>query len=170
MDFLVVVLRLVHILTAIVWVGFALFLPLYLAPAIEEAGPEAGKVMGALQRRGLMTLLPLVALASLLSGLWLYWHVSGGFSRSYLLSGPGHVYAMSGLLAIAAYLLGILVTRPAMMRVTGAMQSLGTASPQERERLLAAVQRDRARGTTAGRIGAVLLILAAAGMAVARYS
>ena len=61
MAVLTALLRLVHIVAGILWVGFAAFLPFYLVPAVAEAGPEAGKIMGALQRRGLMTVLPALA-------------------------------------------------------------------------------------------------------------
>ena len=51
MELLLLVLRLVHVVGGILWVGFAVFVPFYLAPAIAEVGPDGGKVMAALQRR-----------------------------------------------------------------------------------------------------------------------
>jgi hypothetical protein len=170
MELLQVTLRLVHIVTSTLWVGFGVFMPIYLAPALEDAGPEAGKVIAALQRRGILTLLPSLALASILSGAWLYWRVSGGLTRLYLTSPTGLAFAVSGLMALAAYLLGILVTRPAMTQAMAIMQSLSPGiSAQEHHRLMATAQRLRERGGRAGRVGAGLLLLSAAGMAVARY-
>jgi hypothetical protein len=42
----VLVLRLVHILGGIAWVGFAAFNTYFLIPSLGEAGPAAGPVMG----------------------------------------------------------------------------------------------------------------------------
>jgi hypothetical protein len=169
MDLLILTLRLIHIVTGTLWVGFGVFVSLMLGPALGEVGPDAGKVMVALQRRGLTTVLPLLALASTLSGLWLYWKTSGGLLSAFLASGHGLSLAIAGGLAILAYMLGILITRPAMMGVNAAMQRMAAATPEERERLLGEAARLRTRGGVSGKWGAVLLILAAAGMAVARY-
>lgn len=60
--------------------------------------------------------------------------------------------------------------RPAMLRATTLAQALGeSTSESEREERVAAIRRLRARGATAGRLVALLLLVAAAAMAVARY-
>ncbi len=58
--------------------------------------------------------------------------------------------------ALVAFLLGVVVMRPAMARVA--------VSTDQAE-----IQRLRARGAAVGRVVALLLIVAAAAMAVARY-
>lgn len=58
--------------------------------------------------------------------------------------------------ALIAFILGIVVVRPAMVRANA------SSDPVE-------IQRLRARGAAVGRVVALLLILAAAAMAVARY-
>ena len=68
-----VVLRLVHILGGIFWLGSGLFTTFFLIPALGRAGPAAaGPVMGALQQRRLFTVLPVVALLTILSGVRLF--------------------------------------------------------------------------------------------------
>ena len=47
------ILRVVHVLGGIFWVGSALFMAFMLMPALASAGPAAGAVMGAMQRRRL---------------------------------------------------------------------------------------------------------------------
>ena len=170
MDILVVVLRLVHIVGGCLWVGFAVFVAFYLAPAVQDAGPDGGKVMGALQRRGILTVLPLLAALTLLSGIWLFWRVSGGQVHAFMASGVGMTLGLGALSAIVAYVLGMTIMRPSMMKAMAAMQSMANAStPEERESLMQTGARYRARGAVAGRVVAVLLILATAAMAVARY-
>jgi hypothetical protein len=169
MDPLILALRLVHILAGTLWVGIAAFNPFFLMPALQEAGPEAGKVMVVLQRRGLMTLLPLLALFTIVSGLGLLWRVSGR-TPGFFTSPAGHTLSMGAALAFVAFVIGIAITRPAMLRAGTRMQSLSQATPaDERTRVMEEVQRLRSRGARSAQVVAVLLLLAAGLMAVWRY-
>lgn len=161
--------RLIHILTGMFWVGAMVFVAVFLMPSLAEAGPDGAKVMVGITRRRFMQIMPVVAILTILSGIYLYWRVSAGFEMGYLKSGPGHVYAISGLIAIIAFLIGLTVTRPAMMQAAALAASMGTASAAEREAMAARMQALRARGAAGGKIVATLLVLAAVGMAVARY-
>jgi uncharacterized membrane protein len=169
-DPLVIVLRLIHVVSGAIWVGMVTFVTYYLQPAVQEAGPEGGKVMGAIQRRGVMTVMPILAVATLISGLWLYLRAAGGQHAAFARSGPGMAFGLGGLAAIAAWLTGMIVLRPAMMKAMALAQSLGpSATPEERQRIGAESQRLRARATTASKAVTHLLLLAIAAMAVARY-
>jgi len=161
MDAVIVGVRLIHVVFGAVWVGAVFITTFYLGPAVQEAGPEGGKVMAAMQRRGVMTVMPLMALGNLLSGLWLYWRFSGGFQAAYFQSPMGRAYALGGAAAIVAWALGVTVMRPAMLRSVALAQTQGPAAPE--------VQKLRARATTAGRAVAVLLLGAVVAMAVGRY-
>ena len=85
----ILVLRLVHILGGIFWVGSGLFTTFFLVPALASSGPSAGPVMTALQRRHLFTALPVSALLTILSGLRLMWIGSAGFAPAYFASASG---------------------------------------------------------------------------------
>lgn len=170
MDPLMLTLRLVHIVLGSVWVGILVFNTIYLGPTVQELGPDGGKVMAALQRRGLMTLLPVLGLATIVTGVWMLWLVSAGFNAAYFHSPAGHTFAAGGALAIVGYFLGITILRPAMLRA----MALGQGMPQvtdEGER--AARQQEilvlRTRARRAGQVVATLLVLATAAMAVGRY-
>ena len=86
MDPLVIVLRFVHVVFGALWVGMVAFVTFFLMPALQAAGPEGGKVMAAVNRRGFMTALPILAIGALISGFWLYYIVGAGdpaaFGRS----------------------------------------------------------------------------------------
>lgn len=158
------VLRLVHVLGGIFWVGSALFMAIFLFPALAVSGPAAGQVMGAIQRRRIFTVLPVVALLTLLSGVRLMQITSDGFSAAYFASSTGRVIAWGGTFAIAAFVIGLLVARPAGLRL--ARLNAGPASDPsataERLRLQRIV-------TVVGAVNVVLLLMAAVAMAVARY-
>ena len=170
MDPLIIVLRLIHVVAGALWVGMVTFVTYFLQPALQEAGPDGGKVMVAIQRRGIMTVMPILAVATLISGLWLYLIAAGGQHAAFGRSGPGMAYALGGLAAIAAFLMGMFVMRPAMMKAMALAQSLGpAATPEERQRVGAESQRLRARSAVAGKAVNHLLFFAVAAMAVARY-
>lgn len=170
MDIVMIILRLLHIVAGAAWVGFAVFVAFLLGPAIQDSGPEGGKVMGALMRRGMMVAMPLLAVTTLLSGLWLYWKVSAGFNSAYMGSPAGAMFGAGGALSILAFALGMTISRPAMMKVTALMQSLGASTPpDERERTMKEVAHLRARASAASRWLSLLLVAALACMAIARY-
>ncbi len=169
MDALLVTTRLLHVLLGTFWAGTLIFNALFLVPAIRDAGPDGAKVVAGLMRRRFLDVMPLVAVLTILSGLWLYWHVSGGFQPAYMGSSIGMTYGAGALASIAAFLIGVGVMRPAMLRAAALTQAAAQAAPAEREAQLAAAQALRLRGVTAGRVVAALLVLAVAAMAVGRY-
>ena len=57
------ILRLIHILGGIFWVGSMVFTTFFLAPVIRSSPAMAGQVMAGLQKRRLFVALPVVAQA-----------------------------------------------------------------------------------------------------------
>lgn len=163
------VLRLVHILGGIFWLGSGLFTTFFLVPALGRVGPAAGQVMGALQQRRLFTVLPVVAILTILSGLRLFQVVSAGFAPAYVSSRMGQTFLWSGVAAIAAFLLSLIVARPAMLRAGQLGATMASAPDDQRAERAAEIARLGRRGAIASVAAMVLLIGAAAGMAVARY-
>jgi hypothetical protein len=155
MDWLLLVLRLVHIVGGALWVGMLFLAVFFVSPAIAEVGPDGGKVMAALQRRRVMTITPVIALLTIVSGIWLVLRVYGGMA-ALAASRTGMALNVGAAAALVAFLLGIIVMRPAMVRAGV------TTDPAEAQRL-------RARGAAVGRVVVLLLILSLGAMAVARY-
>jgi hypothetical protein len=165
----ILVLRLVHILGGIFWVGSGLFTILFLMPALAASGPAAGKVMAGLQQRRLHIVMPIVALLTIASGLRLMWIMSAGFAPAYFASGVGRTFAWSGAAAIVSFLLAVGVARPASVRSMKLSASLATAADSAREAISAQLAGLQRRAMIASIIAVALVVLAAAGMAVARY-
>lgn len=170
MSALMVVFRLVHVVCGALWVGMVVFTTWFLMPAVRDAGPDGGKVLAALQRRGIMTLMPALAIATLVSGLGLYWRVSGSLDGDFATSPMGLAFGIGGVSAIVAYLVGITVMRPSMMRATALLAEMGaTPGAPDAAGRMEEVGRLRARAAAAGRAVATLLLVSVALMAVARY-
>jgi hypothetical protein len=166
-----IVLRLVHIVAGVFWVGAALLITIFLLPSIRAAGPAGGEVMQQLtQIRHLPRYLEVATVLTLASGVLLYWHMSGGFHFAWFRSDPGLLFGGGGLLAILAGTLGFTVNAPTARR----MGSLGAAirqggGPPTPEQA-AELQRLQVRMFRASQLSAVLLVLSTAAMAVARYA
>lgn len=166
----ILVLRLVHVLGGTFWVGSGLFTGLFLMPALVALGPAATQVMANLQQRRLFMALPVVAVLTILSGLRLMWLTSGGFAAAYFASPRGATFAASGAAAIVAFLLAMFIARPATVRATALMATLpGVVDENARLEILSRASRLRQRGGNASRVTLWLLIVSAAGMAIARY-
>jgi len=152
---MLILVRLLHIVLGAFWAGAIFFNALLLGPAIQDLGPDGGKVMGALTRRGIHMILPVLGVITILSGLWLYWHVSAGFHADYMRSRPGMAYGFGMVMALLALGIGLLILRPAIIK-------LPTAQPAEAQAL-------RIRAGAAGRWVAACIALSIMSMAVARY-
>lgn len=169
MDFLLVFMRLLHIVLGVFWVGTMLFNVFFLGPAMEDAGPDGAKVAAGLMQRRFFAILPIAALLTVLSGGWLYWRASLGFEPAYMRSGPGMTYGTGALAAVIAFIIGAAVVRPAMMKAFALGQRVGASAPEARGALLAEAQALRVRAAQMSRLVAFLLIIAAAAMAIGRY-
>jgi hypothetical protein len=161
--------RLLHIVLGVFWAGTLFSVALFLQPALRDAGPDGAKVMGGLLKRRFFDTMPIVALLTLLSGSWLYWHASNGFESAYMGSGTGMAQGIGALSAIAAFVLGVFVMRASTLRAVALGAAAAQAAPAEKEAMMAQIQALRMRAGIAGRVVAVLLLIAAAAMAVARY-
>lgn len=170
MDALMIALRLVHVLTGVFWAGALFFLAWFLIPSVRDAGPEGGKVVQALQQRGFMNVLPVVALLTILSGLYLYWRVSGGFQPAWQHSPVGMSLGLGAVASVIGFAIGVGVMRPATLKAGVLTQTLAQLTdPGARDARMAEIQALRMRSAKAAQGVAGLLVIAVATMAVARY-
>jgi hypothetical protein len=167
---MVYVLRLIHIMGGVFWVGSVMFATYLLSPSLRALGPGAGPVMNQLARVRKMPLVMMTAgIATMGSGIWLLIIDSAGDTGTWMRSGTGRTFSMGGGLAIVAFIVGMAVNLPASRRL-GAIGATvaargGPPTPEE----AAELQRLQARMGIASHIVALLLILTTAAMAVARY-
>jgi hypothetical protein len=142
----------------------------FLTPAVRAAGPGGGAVMAQLmQKQNLHRYMIAATWLTILSGLGLAWLVSGQLGFQWFLLGSGRFYGAGAVLALVAAAIGMSVTAPTAQRVAklaASIQSAGRAPTPEEQGQLRALQ---ARLGQAANIVAIMLVLAASGMAVARY-
>jgi uncharacterized membrane protein len=169
-NWLFVLLRVVHVVAGVLWVGGVVFMTRFLLPSARAAGPGAGPMMQQLSARKLAAYTPVVAVLTVLAGLGLYWHDSQGFnSHEWLRSPSAMTFGTGGILALLVLVLGLVVISPAGKRMTalgaGMQQAGGPPAPEQ----IAEMQALHARMAWSSRTASVLLIITTMLMAVARY-
>jgi hypothetical protein len=165
MDILVIVLRLFHVVLGMLWVGSAFITAFFIAPAIQDSGPAGGTVMLAVQKRGLMIAMPLMAIGTLISGFWLFaknW--SGAMASPVAMT-----FGTGGAIALLTFIIGISFVMPAMNRAAKLMQTVGSLPEAERGARMAEIQKLRMRGGTLTKVVSYMLLAVAVAMAIARY-
>src|SRR5439155_17869621 len=89
--------------------------------------------------------------------------------RAALKTPMGLAFGLGGLAALLAFVVGIGLARPFMMRSMKLAEQMKTASPADRNSIMAEMQKLGARGAVVNRLVMALLLFALAAMAVARY-
>jgi len=146
--------RVIHVLGACIWLGAAFFIAWFLMPAMREAGPDGGKVMAAVQKRGWVVLMPVIATITVLTGFWLYRPYMGaeGNAAKYL--------GFGGVLGVIALVIGGGVVGRSMSKAEKLSANPAT---------MAQAGALRAKAMTWVRIMSVLVIVTAILMTIAMY-
>ena len=170
MDVYMVVLRIVHILAGVFWVGAALTTFLFLQPTAREVGPASGPFMAHLAgKKKLVDWVLRAAGLTILAGLLMYWRVTSGLEWDRIKSAYGISLTIGALCAITAFSLGLTIVKPTLMATLALGREVaasgGTPTPEQAAKLQALGK----RGKDVGQIIVPLLIVAVAAMASARY-
>ncbi|MDQ3006974.1 MAG: hypothetical protein M3R47_16535 [Chloroflexota bacterium] len=166
MIYLVWLLRIVHILAGIFWVGGALTMAFFVAPAVgatAEAGQKfVGHLMGNLK---FSSRISAAAGLTILAGFILYWIDSDGLTSPWMNSGAGIGFGIGAAFALVGLVFGILVGRTTkdMAQLGGQFQ--GKPSPEQ----MLQMGTLRKKQVTYSSINVLLLILSVIFMAIARY-
>ena len=166
-----ILVRVIHIVVAVCWVGAVVFISDFLLPTMKAVGPAAGPVMGHLtQVKKLPAVLMSGAVVTVLSGVTLFWYDSVGFkSDMWMHSATGLAFSVGGTIGIIVAILAIMVNSPTARKLgaLGAAVHASGGAPSAAQ--TAEMERLQHRLASAMKLAARLLILAACAMAIARY-
>ncbi len=169
MSWLIVALRLVHVVGGVFWAGAVWVLARFIEPTAAAAGPEGGRFLQRFAGSGYTPAVVSAGIAAIVAGLALLWIDSGGFQPAFMASHFGVTISIGAVCAIVAAVFGIgLGARNAtrLKAVAAAIQGqAGGPTPEQ----LTEMRLIQVRLRTGGRVAAVLLVVAVLCMAVARY-
>jgi uncharacterized membrane protein len=166
MNSYLLVLRLIHIITGIIWGGGALIMEFFISRSIAATG-ESGKevaqyLMTRLRMHRFMTAM---AVSTILAGTLLYWHDSDGFTSAWMTSGAGIGFGIGAVFGLIAFVSGATFGgNNAKLAQIGA-QIQGKPTDEQ----LAQIQAIQKRIKTVSPIHIYSMILAMLFMATARY-
>jgi len=113
-----------HVAFGILWAGGAIVLGLFIVPSVMDAGPAGGAVMAGVVKRRMPVVLSAAAVIVVLTGLRLF---TIRYTSAWLGTPEGLVIALGGVLGIGAFVLGIFIQRPLVVRM-GALAARIAAS------------------------------------------
>lgn len=157
------ILRLIHIFSAIFWMGSTLMMTFFLEPTVDSLGSEGGRFMTKLASGRFSPVMAVAGFLTILAGLVMYASVSGGFNPAVMFSSrlPLTLGALAG---IASLVVSALVQRRNAVKLKALGQEIaaqGGPPTPEQAASIEVLQNTLRRG---GRITAILMILAVIGM------
>ncbi len=169
MNWLIVVLRFLHIFAGVFWAGSVFTVTGFVMPLAATMGPDGQKFMRRLTlERGLTRGMIGAGVVTVLAGLALMAHDSAGFQGAWMGSGTGALLSIGGLAAIGALTTGIVSARVVarLGRIADTVQGQGGPPSADQG---AELQQLGAKLARLGRATAIQLAIAVVCMAVARY-
>jgi uncharacterized membrane protein len=166
MNVLMIVLRLLHILSGVFWVGAGLVMFFFIGPSLGATAEAGQKFSQHLMTHTRFTaIMTIAAILTVLAGSILYWIDSGGLSSAWMHSGAGLGFGIGAFFGLIGLVFGIMVgnTNGALAKL--GMQIQGKPTPEQ----MAQIGALRKRQSIVSPINAYSLIIATLFMAIARY-
>jgi uncharacterized membrane protein len=166
MNYIVIVLRIFHILSGIIWVGGGLAMNFFVGPTMRATG-EAGKQFAGhlMTKTRITSVLTGAAYATVIAGFLLYGIDSAWFSSPWVQSGAGTGFGIGAGFALVGFITGIMNGNNNRKLAQLGAQIQGKPTP-EQVSALGAVQKQQGWVVP---VNTYSLLLAAFFMAIARY-
>lgn len=170
-DVSMVLLRIVHIVTGVLWVGSLFVVVVFVQPTAATLGAAGAPFMSELRRRRFVDVVFADAVVTVVAGAFLYWrgwHTYASFG-DWIGSTFGASLTVGALLAIVALGVAALFTRPTIGRLVSIGQQVAESGGPPTPERAAQIGELQHRLVVAERVSFSLVLLAVAAMASARY-
>jgi uncharacterized membrane protein len=169
MDILLILLRILHIIAGVLWVGGALHFFLFIGPSVQATAPESQKFMAHLMtQKRWSQFMSAMSLLTVLAGGALYYRL-GSVNWRWVTTGPGigfTIGALAGLLVLAA---GVFIIGPRTNRLARISQEIQMNGGSPSANQVAILQRTQRELEILGKVNFVLILIALLTMSTARY-
>jgi len=168
--YLVLFLRIVHILAASLWVGGAVAYFGFVGPSVKASGPAGGQFMQQfIERRKYPIYMTIASALTVLAGVPLYLFASGGLQSSWITSGPGIVFTIGSVVAIVVFFLGTFMLAPRAKRMGALGREIGMSGGPPSPAQVAELEKLDKELYRIELADFILLMIATLAMATARY-
>jgi uncharacterized membrane protein len=164
-----IALRLVHIISGVLWVGAVLFLAIYIIPFMRASGADGGRLLQSMAQRRFPLYMGLFPGLAVLSGIGLYQRALSVSHYTFGRSHTGMALGLGGGLALIAMIVGGAVagrSADALTKLDTQIQAAGGVPSAAQTQEMLRLQAKLAAGS---KIVAVLVLITTALMAAARY-
>ena len=168
MTALMVTMRIIHIFSAIFWVGSALFFVFFFQPILKVAGAAGGAIMGKLSLSQFPTVVAVSSSSTVLAGLVMFTIDSNYFQAAWFTQPKAIILTTGAVSGIIAAGIGLFIQRPALLRITALQKEMQAAGGSPTPAQLQELGMLQAKFTRASRLGVVFMIIADIGMSAAR--
>jgi uncharacterized membrane protein len=166
MNYLTLILRLVHIIGGILWVGAALMMNFFIAPTLRATGDAGKQFAGHLMAKTRFTpIVTVSAYATVIAGFLLYGIDSDWFMSPWQSSGAGVGFGVGALFGLVGLVTGFMNGGNNRKLAQLGAQILGKPTPEQAAQL-GAIQKQQGWVVPANTYS---LLLAVFFMAIARY-
>ena len=162
-------LRVAHVLVSAIWIGATVFISILLMPVIEGSGPIGGQIMANLERKGMTKFFASIGGTAVLTGIYLYWHFTGGFDPTVSRSNAGMAFGVGGVAGLVALIIGGAVIGRSSRKVLAIMGQVANASEAQKGPLLQEANALRGKMKTFGTLVLLLQVIALVLMALGHY-
>jgi hypothetical protein len=161
-----IVLRLLHIVSGVFWVGTAIFTRFFLVPSVAATAESGQAFMRHLTAKtGLTGRVTLASYLTVVSGAALFWIDSQGFTSAWRSSGAGIGFGLGALAGLVGFGFGQIVGRNAALIGKWGSQVQGAPTAEQ----IAALDQARRKMNAASATSTTFLLASLVFMATARY-
>jgi hypothetical protein len=168
--YILFILRIVHIISGVLWVGSAVSYFFFVEPTVKGLGTSGPKFMrDFIERRHYPLYMNIVSALTIVAGVLLYWNTSGGLQLVWIKTGTGLGFTIGSLVALVVYLIGFFMIRPRAERLGALGKQIGiSGGPPTSEQAIELQQLDHDMRSIE-RVDVILLTISLLAMATARY-
>lgn len=168
--YVILLLRVAHIVAGVLWVGAAILYVTHVKPTVQLIGPAGPMFMRAyMGRRKYPLFMQINSTVTVLAGLALYWVTSGGLQPERIFSGPGLGYTIGSVAGLLSFLIGMLLIGPRagrMSKLGAAIEAAGGPPSSAQAEQMHRLENEMGRLEN---VEFALLVIALVTMATARY-
>jgi uncharacterized membrane protein len=169
-DWFLIVFRILHITSAIIWAGGTALFFFYLEPTITKLGPDAEKfVEEVVNKRKLPQYFAIFSSLTVLGGLFLYFRQAGGIQLWTTAGTESTVFTIGGIAGIIAWAIGGALIAPGVKKVGMVGAEIKAAGGPPTAELMTKLHAAQESLRMAGTVDIVLVGIAVLCMSTARY-
>ena len=168
--YLLILLRLIHVVAGILWGGAAIFYLFFVKPSVKSIGAAGPQFMQKLVERQRYPLFMIsTSTLTILAGGILFWLSSGGFNLFWIQTGPRIGFTIGSLVALFAFIVGNFVIGPTAAKMSSLGLQIAMSGGSPNSGLIVEMQKLEKRLTHAENWDFILLVISMLTMATARY-